>query len=368
MTRAMNRPPGRRLRVGVIGTGFGGLVQVPAFCAHPEVEVVAVCGGRPERARAVAERFQIPHACADETALLELDLDLVSITTPPFLHREAAVRALRGGRHVLCEKPMALSAAEAEEMLRTARASGRVHLIDHELRFNPNRQHARALIADGAIGRPRHALVTVVGMERRMPWSWWSDAERGGGILGAVGSHQIDLLRYWLGEVAAVSGLTRTFLAERPDPHTGTPRPVTSDDFAAFVLRFASGAVASVTVSAAAVAATRGARLEVWGDEGALVLDDERLWITRRGAAAAEEVTQPETLSAPPGMDYAPLWGLSFVRLVDHVVRVVLDQAPAAPAATFEDGLQTQRVMDALRAPTGAGWTEISPAGERPAR
>lgn len=287
----------------------------------------------------------------------------MSIATPPFLHRETAVRALRAGRHVLCEKPMARSSAEAEEMLRTARAAGRVHLIDHELRFNPNRQKARALIADGAIGRPRHASVTVVGMERRMPWSWWSDAARGGGILGAVGSHQIDLLRYWLGEVAAVSGLTRTFVSERPDPQTGAPRPVTSDDFTAFVLRFASGAIASVTVSAAATAATRGARLEVWGDEGALVLDDERLWIARRGAAAAEEVTQPETLSAPPGMEYAPVWGLSFVRLFDHVVRVVLDQAPAAPAATFEDGLQTQRIMEGVRSPGSAGWTEIPPAG-----
>lgn len=353
----------KRLRVGVVGTGFGATVQIPAFRAHPRVEVVAVASGQPGRARAVADAFGVRHAFDAYADLAAADLDLVSVTAPPHLHRPMTLAALAHGRHVLCEKPMALSAREADEMLDSARRAGVVHLVDHELRFNPNRRKVRALVADGFVGRVRHALVTLVGGGRRdpaLPWGWWYDALRGGGLLGAVGSHQIDLLRYWLGEVEAASGTVETCVRERPAPDGSGPRPVTADDFTAFALRFPGGAVASVVLSAVAAHAV-GPRVEVWGDEGTLVLDDQdRLWGARLGAALSE-LTEPETAEPPPGMRYVPLWGLAFVRLVDHVVRVVLDGEPVAPAATFEDGLAVQRAMDAIRGTAPTWWAP--PAG-----
>lgn len=348
----------QRLRVGVIGTGFGALVQIPAFRAHRRVEVIAVASGTPGRARAVADRFGVPHAFDDWTALVDADLDLVSVTAPPHLHLPMARGAHAAGRHVLCEKPMALSAVEAQAMLSTAERSGRLHVIDHELRLNPNRRKVRALLADGYVGRPRHALVTAMTAGRRdpaQPWGWWYDEARGGGLLGAVGSHQVDLLRYWLGDVAAASGTIETFIPERPRPDgPGTAR-VTADDFTAFSLRFRSGALATVVLSAV-VAHPVGPRTEVWGDEGYLLLDGaERLWGARGGGALAE-LTEPETLAAPPGLEYVPLWGLSFVRLVDHLVTAALDGGPVAPAATFEDGLAVQRVLDAVRQAARTGW------------
>jgi predicted dehydrogenase len=347
----------RALRVGVIGTGFGSTVQIPAFRAHPRVQVVGIASGRPGRARQIAESFEVPHAFDDWTQLIRADLDLVSITTPPYLHREMALAAAGAGRHILCEKPMALSAAEATAMLSAADAAGVRHVIDHELRFNPNRRKVRALIADGFIGAPRHALITQVGPGRAdpsRPWTWWSDAERGGGFLGALGSHQIDLLRYWLGEIAGAAGAIASYVTERPDPDRGgQPRRVTADDFASFTLRFASGAVATVLISAV-TAHPRGPRLEVWGAEGTLILDEtERLWGARRGREL-EELSEAETLAAAPGMDYVPLWGLSFRRLVDHLAEAILDGGPVAPAATFADGLVVQQVMDAIRASAGS--------------
>src|SRR5439155_24711249 len=129
-----------------------------------------------------------------------------------------------------------------------------------------------------------------------------------------------------------------------------------SDDFASFSMRFASGAVGTVVNSAVAAHAA-GPRTEIWGDDGTLVLDQERLWGAQRGESL-KEITEPETLTAPPGMNYSPLWGLSFIRLADHVVSVILDHGPIAPAATFADGLQVQRVMDAVRASAGR-WVEI---------
>ncbi|MGH7319952.1 MAG: Gfo/Idh/MocA family protein [Candidatus Rokuibacteriota bacterium] len=350
-----------RLRVGVIGTGFGSTVQIPAFRAHPRVDVVAVASGQSGKARAVADRLGIPHAFDDYTALVTADLDLVSITAPPHLHHPMTVAATTARRHVLCEKPMALSAAEAADMLDAAERAHVLHVIDHEMRFNPNRRKAKALIDDGFIGRPRHALITAVGPGRAdptRPWNWWSDGSRGGGLLGALGSHQIDLLRYWLGEIEAVSGTVETYVTERPMPDGRGRRAVTADDFTTFSMRFASGAVGTLLLSIVA-AHGQGPRAEVWGSDGTLVVDQsDRLWGAKRGRDL-EELTEPETSNPPPGMDYVRLWGLSFVRLVDHLVEVTLNGKPMAPAATFHDGLAVQRVMDAIRDAARGGWISV---------
>ncbi len=350
------------LRVGVIGTGFGTEVQVPAFATHPRAKVVAVASGTPGKARRVAEQFGIPHAFDDWTQLVSADLDLVSVTAPPYLHRPMTLAALAAGRHVLCEKPMALDAREAEEMLREAERREVVHLIDHELRFNPNRRKIKRLIEEGAIGRARHALITAVGAGRNdpsRPWTWWSDAAKGGGILGALGSHQIDLLRYCLGEIASACGTTEAYIQERPDSQGGGRRKVTSDDFSAFSIKFVSGAMGTVLLSGVA-AHQQGPRIEIWGDEGTIVLDQqERLWTGRRGQDL-QEVTDPETLEPAPGMEYSRLWGLSFIRFAEHIVSVLLDGKPVEPAATFRDGLQVQRTMDAVRI-SGRTWMTVAP-------
>jgi len=349
-----------RLRVGIIGTGFGSQVQIPAFRAHPRAEVVAVASGTPGKAARVASRFGIPHAFDDWRDLVRVDLDLVSITPPPAHHHPMALAAVRAGRHVLCEKPMANGVREAAEMLRAAEAAGVVHVIDHELRFNPNRRKIRALVQAGFLGRPRHALITVASAGRAdptRPWDWWSDASQGGGVLGAQGSHQVDLLRYWLGEVTAVTGGTETYIAERPAD--GARRRVSADDFAVCALRFRSGAVGTILLSVVA-AHGEGPRIELWGDEGSLRLDArERLWGARRGGEW-QELTEPETLAPPPGMEYPALWGLSFVRLADHLVGAILDGTPLEPAATFVDGLQVQQVLDAVR-DAGRMWRELPP-------
>jgi predicted dehydrogenase len=246
-------------------------------------------------------------------------------------------------------------------MLAGGERARRLHVIDHELRFNPNRRKAHALITQGFVGTPRHVLLTVVNASRldpAKPWGWWFDEARGGGLLGAVGSHQVDLLRYWLGEITAVTGTADPIVRERPLPDGAGRRPVTADEFTTFSLRFRSGAAGTVFLSCVATLSV-GPRVEVWGDEGHLLLDgEERLWGARRGAALTE-LTEAETMTPPPGMDYASLWGLSFVRLVDHLVDAALDGSPVAPAATFQDGLAVQRVLDAVRRATRTGWVEV---------
>src|SRR5690348_17283456 len=143
----------KRVGIGIIGTGFARRVQIPGFNTCDGAEVVSVASGSLENAKATAEEFGIEHYTTDwrETVGRD-DVDLVCITTPPKLHREMTLFAAERGKHILCEKPMAMNVAEAEEMTTAAREAGVMALIDHELRFLPGRRRAYEMLRDGAIG------------------------------------------------------------------------------------------------------------------------------------------------------------------------------------------------------------------------
>ena len=169
------------VRVGVIGTGFGRRVQLPGLGLVPGVRVAAVGSGSLDRARAVAAEFGIARAFGSGEALAESpDVDLVIVSSTPDAHARHAIAALKAGKHVLCEKPMALSVREAEQMVDVAEGSPGLARIDHELRYEPNRQRARELIRAGAIGPVLHIELLLKpylrGDGRRQafdaPWSW----------------------------------------------------------------------------------------------------------------------------------------------------------------------------------------------------
>lgn len=351
------------VRVGVVGTGFGLSAMVPGFRLAEGAEVVAICSGRRERAVAAARDAGIPLAFDDYREMIaQARLNLVAVATPVATHAPITLAALDAGCHVLCEKPTALDAGEAAAMLRAAEAAGVVHMIDHELRFNPTRARVAELINEGYIGNVTYANIRNVSALRAdpsKPWSWWSDRAQGGGALGASGSHQVDLLRWWLGEVVAVSGQLATYVSSRPDPASGAPRAVDSDDQFSFIARFTSGAAAHVFVSY--VAHHGGSnQIEVHGDAGSLVIDhDERLWGRRLGAAAPEELTAPDPLEGASGVP-ASVWGRSFAHLARELVAAIREGRAPRRGATFADGLRCQQVLDAVRRSNDEGrWVTL---------
>ena len=199
------------VRVGVIGTGWADRALIPAFQAGG-LEVVGVASRSAARARAVADRHGLGLATGSWQELLEADLDLVVVTSAPAFHREQAEAVLASGRHLVCEKPLALDAAESEAIRAAARSAGdRLALVDHELRFTPARRKARELIDSGGLGK----VVTVTARiandfraDPTKPWTWWSDVTQGGGILGALGSHVLDSVRWLLGAEVELHGAT----------------------------------------------------------------------------------------------------------------------------------------------------------------
>src|SRR5437763_2112717 len=346
-------------RVGIIGTGWGARVQVPAF-REAGLDVVAIAGHDPERTRKIAEQLDV-EPFDDWRKLIASNVDLVTIVTPPSEHLEMASRALDAGKHVLCEKPTALNVSEAQQLVDAGRIDpDRIALIDHELRFLPSFRAARERIGD--LGGIRYAEVRYASPsrgDRTRPWNWWSDAEKGGGILGAVGSHFVDALRALGMEIEAVQATLRSIIDERPFEN-GT-REVTSDDFADVALRVANGAIASMTFSAVASGPDAPTTLTIPGEEGAMRLAGEDLLTAMRGEPFTAATSGKR--SDRRGNSAGGAFGTG-TYLLGRALRSALDDGDREAlslAATFEDGLAQQRVLDAARESNANGgrWVDV---------
>jgi predicted dehydrogenase len=348
------------VRIGFIGSGFARRVQLPALAFVPGTKATAIASGHRANAEAVAREFGLPHVFTDGEELARSpDVDLVIVSSTPDAHARSAIAALEAGKHVLCEKPMAIDAFEAAQMVAaSAQHPDSLAWIDHELRYEPNRRRARELIRSNAIGELRHIELSLKPYLRGdgrpqafdAPWNWWSDAARGGGILGAVGSHLIDLCRFWSGsEITHVAGLAETFVKERRD-EAGTVRPVTADDFASCVLRTASGAIGTITLSTVAHHGP-GHLGQVTGSEATLLLSGETKLELGKSGGPLEDISAPDELweKVKPNN----MWARSFVRLLREMVQVIRGGTPQGEPATFRDGWQVQRVLDAVRGGRG---------------
>ncbi len=343
------------LRVGIIGASFARKAFLPALATIAEAEVVVIASQRLESAQAAAQAFGVANASYHnwQAMLDEQRPDLVCIATPTDTHAPMTLAALEAGAHVLCDKLMAMDQDESAAMLARAEELGRIHMVDHELRFNPTRRRIRDLIAEGAIGEVKHANIVNISAAMGDPASqpagnWWSAAVRGGGRLGANGSHQIDLIRFWLGDVASVSGEVATLVPDRIDAASGDAWTATADDFNRFTLEMASGSLATVLISGAARHGLSN-HSHIFGSEGTILLadSDERLMLARAGGGF-EEIPVADPNAELEGVG-SGIWNVSVVGLMQELAGAIGEGRPLREGATFEDGLKCQRVMDAVR-------------------
>ena len=270
---------------------------------------------------------------------------------------EITLAALERGKAVLCEKPMAMNASEAQRMTERAREAGVLALIDHELRFVNSRQTMRAMLHKGAIGNVRHVNYVFRSDYRGVldrPWDWWSDVRMGGGTLGAIGSHVVDSFRWLLGaEVAEVCCMLSTHVAERPDKEKGSTRRVTTDDEAKLMLRFAEAPVAARATGSASLSVVESGKhlnqLEVYGTTGALMVEETgELWHSPAGSGAWRPVQLDQDAIATGMRDGS--WSRGFTAFACAIVEALRQgQTSVEGAATFEDGYRVQLVLDAAR-------------------
>lgn len=381
----MTETSARPLRVAMVGHAFMGNAHSQAWRTAPHFfdlplrpEMTVVVGRDSARAAEAADRLGWAESSDDWRAVVDRDdIDVVDICTPGDTHAEIAVAALAAGKHVLCEKPLANTVAEAEEMVVAAdRAAvdGVRAMVGFTYRRVPAIALARQLVAEGRIGEIRHVRAQYLQdwiADPEAPLSWRLDkAKAGSGALGDIGAHIIDLTQFVTGDrIIEVAGRLETFVKERPYPAgdtagslggggAGAERgPVTVDDAASFLAGFAGGAMGVFEATRFATGRKNAIRVEVNGSAGSLAFDFEDMNVLELFDAAepAETAGFRRILVTEADHPYVAAWwppghGLGyehgFTHQVVDLVRAIADGTDPTP--TFADGLQVQRVLAAV--------------------
>jgi predicted dehydrogenase len=334
-------------RVGIVGSSFGGSVHVPAFRAQGTFDVVALAS--PARAAAVAKERSIPNAFGSLEEMLDgVELDVVSVASPPFAHKAAVLAALARGKHVVCEKPFGLSVADCEEMVAAARAAGTVCALAHEFRYTPVTLAIKELIDNGHLGALRELeatwLISRFRAQSERPPSWWFERARGGGLTGAILSHAVDLTNWFAGRAPLrVAGLERTANPERRSAGTTFASDVADGAFA--FLDYGAGLVGRVVTDGTRVldstTLSASGELRTVAASGPSILEMTTFAIDEEETAELEIRVSPHAKLAAAHPNLPP-----FVALLDRFADALAGRPADLP--TFEDGLATQRVLEAV--------------------
>src|SRR4051794_1773705 len=391
----MTSPDRPGIGIGLIGYAFMGAAHSQAWRTAPHFfdlplrpELTVLAGRNAAAVAAAAGKLGWSSTETDWRRLLERDdVDLVDVCTPGDTHAEIAVAALEAGKHVLCEKPLANSVAEAEAMTEAAaRAATRGvrSMVGFTYRRVPAIGLARKLVAEGRLGEIRHVRAQYLQdwiADPAAPMSWRLEKDKAGsGALGDIGAHIVDLTQYITGRrIAGVSALLETFVEERPLAAStgslsgaageGTGR-VTVDDAAVFLGRFDGGALAVFEATRFALGRKNAIRIEINGSTGSLAFDFEDMNVLQffDSTEPAETAGFRRILVTEPVHPYVGAWwpaghGLGYEhafthQVVDLVTAIAKDDDPAP---SFADGLQVQRVLDAVErsAADRSTWTEI---------
>lgn len=368
-------------RVGLIGSGYIGrahsiaLQEVGAVFPDVAAPVCEMLADRDEGAAAKsAAAMGFRRSTGDwRTLVADSAVDIVDICSPNYLHREMALAAIAAGKHVWCEKPLALNAAEAEEVAVAAAKKGVTHLIGFNYSLNPLIRLAQAMIAGGEIG-------AVIGFSGRyfedymadpaVPHSWRCERRlAGAGALADLGSHLIDMAEVLLGPIESVFASLETVHATRRQPATGAMLPVENEDIARGLVRFVRGIGGSFDISRVATGYKCGLAFTVFGSAGSLSFDQERMNELRHYATSDAPGRRGfrTILAGPEHPEYsnfcpAPGHGLGIndLKVIEarNLLRAIADGTPARPG--FDAGLRVQRVMEAMEHSHASGaWTRV---------
>jgi predicted dehydrogenase len=375
--------------VGMVGHAFMGRVHshawrtVHRFFDVPLAPRLAVLGGRDlDRTKAAAAKLGWDSVETDWRELIARDdVQIVDICTPGDSHKDIALAALAAGKHVLCEKPLANTVAEAEEMAQAAAAAavnGQRSMVAFNYRRVPALAVARQMIAEGRLGKIRHVRAQYLQdwlSDPNTPMAWrLRKEEAGSGALGDIGAHIIDATQFLLGEqLTGVSALTETFVHKRPiagDPD-GKLDDVTVDDAALFIGRFTSGALASYEATRFALGRKNAMRVEVNGEKGSVAFDFESMnelsfydGDVDDQSAGFSRVLITESTHPYVGAWWPPGHVIGYEHTFTHEVFDFLTNIHEGtdPTPSFADGLQVQKVLGAVEASAGndAKWTSVS--------
>ena len=361
--------------IGMIGGGFMAKSHTNAFSTIPYIfqpdygiRRVAIGATTMEHAEAAAKRYGYEYAYADYREIIARDdVDVIDVSTSDETHKEIAIAALKAGKHVLCEKPMALNTKDAMEMQEIAAQSGTVAMMGFNYRFLPAIRLAKELIDQGALGTIYHfhgSYNQDAGANPESPVEkvWYAAGYKGSGVSLGIGSHLIDMARFLCGEITTVSGLTANHNPVRPSANG--PREVLTEEEMLAVVQFESGATGELKASAISTGRKNQLTFEINGSKGSLVFDLENPSILKvflaetavRSVVGFTEVNVTQMDRDHPLTKYwwprghVLGWEHAHVNEIAHFLDCVALGTPVAPyGATFEDGVRTLQIIDAIK-------------------
>ncbi|MCX5066980.1 Gfo/Idh/MocA family oxidoreductase [Micromonospora lupini] len=391
----------RELRIGMVGYAFMGAAHSQAWRTVNRVydlparaRMALICGRDTPKVAEAADRLGWDAYTTDWRDLINRDdIDVVDVCTPGDSHAEIALAALAAGKHVLCEKPLANTVAEARAMTAaadTARAAGVRSMCGFNYRRVPAVTMMRQMVAEGRLGVIRHVRAVYLQdwiVDPQFPLVWRLQKDRAGsGALGDIGAHIIDLTQFVVGQrITGVSAITETFVKERPlpaessglaatvDGGSAPTGPVTVDDAAIFVARLDGGALATYEASRFATGRKNALRVEINGSLGSVVFDLERLNELEFYDATRPTLEQgfSRILVTESDHPYMSAWWppghiIGYEHSFTHQMRDLIEAIATGtdPAPSFADALQVQLVLDAVTrsADVGSSWTDVEPA------
>lgn len=354
----------KAIRVGMIGTGVGIRTLVPGFRSTGRAEIVGIAGSSPARAEDYARSTGIPKAFNSYRDLIDSnDIDLVCVASPNVYHYDQAMCAILAGKHVLVEKPLAASMAETRALADAVRDYSKLAIVDHQLRFNPYIRAIAILLKNQEIGEPyflRLHQQSTAFSDREAKWNWSFEAEQGGGVLLAMGSHLVDLIWFWLGtpKVYSCDCSIDPVILRRSDT-SGFMRDTKASSFFAAHLNLEPWCTAHLSATAAALGENRF-DIDIYGTDGEIHFDlNDKLRFSSRKSTGKTEVVQVAGVSEGERQNSVSIFKESFEYFAQQVVDSVVsgDLAHVASATKFSDAVRTQRILDALRESGARGMT-----------
>ncbi len=377
--------PKKTLNIGLIGYRFMGKAHSNAWRQAPrffdlkcEVGLHTICGRNASGIEKARHQFGWTHAATDwRKVVANSQIDVIDINTPNDSHAEIAIAAAKAGKHVLCEKPLALDVKQCRQMLQAVRKANVVHMVCHNYRRIPAIAQAKRMIEEGVLGEIRHYYARYAQgwlVDPKMPRLWRLQKQHAGsGAHGDINAHIIDLARYLVGELDEVCGQMHTFIKQRPLPDNSKKMGrVTVDDAAQCIGRFKNGALANLEATRYATGRRNHIHLEINGSKGSLEFDFEdmnRLKFFDNTAPADRQgfadiiVTQKDGVHPYVGQWWPPghIIGYehTFVHTIADFINAVAKGKSVQP--TFEDGLKNQQVLEAVEQSAAARcWMKVA--------
>jgi predicted dehydrogenase len=357
----------KEINIGIVGAQFMGRAHSNAwndldrFYDLPFKPVLkAACDINPQSQQDFAERHGWQSfETSWETLVKRKDIDIIDICTPNNSHMPIAVAAAKAGKHVICEKPAAMNAAEAKLMYEAAENAGVKNMIAFNYRRVPALALAKKMISEGKLGIIHHFNAVYYQdwlVDPEFPWVWRHDLKlAGSGAHGDMNAHTVDLARFLVGEIESVCGEEKVFISERKIPGSNKPGNVTADDATSFLARFANGASGNFIATRFATGRKNFLRLEIFGSEGSILFNLERLneleYYSRKDEAGEQgfrnilvtESTHPYLNKWwPPGHIIG--WEHTFIHEMGDFLLAVANNETITPS--FFDGYKNQLILD----------------------